>query len=361
MWNKTKATQLLNIKYPIIQGPFGGSFSSVKLLSTVSNLGGLGSFGLNSFSHEQILEIGSAIKKATSKPYNLNLWVPLKSDPVHRFKEQDYNAWKDTYDPIFREVDLSIPAAMPKNELNFEDQLEAVLKLRPPVVSFIFGIPPLEAIKELKKNGTTIIAAATTIEEALLLNDTEVDIMIATGKEAGGHRPSFLNAAENSLQSTEDLLKLILAKLDKPIIAAGGISNGEIAWKYLEMGAGAVQLGTAFLATHESGATLEHKELLLSKNSYSTELSKIFTGRLARTITNSFSIDSLEKLIHAPYPLQSKLLSPLMKKYKENGWGEKLAFWAGEPSAILTKRSTESLFESLIQEIELLALKKKGA
>jgi len=349
MWNNTEATRLLKIKYPIIQGPFGGRFSSVKLLSTVSNLGGLGSFGFNSFAPEEVVEVGQQIKASTQQPYNLNLWVPLENDPIHHFNEQQYENWKNTYLSFFQELGVAIPAT-PKVTAKFDAQLESILKLAPPVVSFIFGIPPLEAIKEFKRMGTKIIAAATTIEEALLIEETEVDFILATGKEAGGHRPSFLKTAESSLTTTYELVTEIIGKVSKPVIAAGGISNGQNAWKYLKMGVSAVQIGTAFLATNESGATEHHKSQLLSKDSYQTELSKVFTGRLARTIANAFSHQA-KNLPHAPYPIQSQLLSQLMKKYRESGLVNKIPLWAGKPSSVLTEHSAATLFKKLVDDI----------
>lgn len=357
MWHKTKATHLLKIKYPIIQGPFGGRFSSVKLLSTVSNLGGLGSFGLNSFAAEEILAIGKQIKMATQKPYNLNLWVPLKDDPVYLFKQQDYDHWKKTYAPLFLEMNLNIPP-MPKVSVNFEVQLESVLKLVPPVVSFIFGIPSQEVIREFKKLGTIIIATATTIEEALLIDQTPIDLILISGKEAGGHRPSFLKTAENSFSTTKELAIAVLDKVNKPVIAAGGISNGQNGWDYLNMGISALQLGTAFLATDESGATEQHKTKLLSKDSFKTELSRVYTGRLARTIINSLSSD-FNELPQAPYPIQSQLFGPLIKKYKDHGLVDKIPFWAGEQSSVLTEHSAQSLFNNLIKTIDQLASNKK--
>ena len=352
MWIDTEATRILKIKYPIIQGPFGGRFSSVKLLSTVSNLGGLGSYGLNSFTPEEIVEVDKQIKATTQQPYNLNLWVPLENDPVHQFNGQQYENWKNAYAPFFQEMGVAAPAA-PKVAPKFDAQLEAILKLAPPVVSFIFGIPPLEAIKEFKRKGTIITAAATTKEEALLIEETEVDFILATGKEAGGHRPSFLKTAESSLTTTQDLVTEILGKVSKPVIAAGGISNGQNAWEYLKMGVSAVQIGTAFLATNESGATELHKSQLLSKDSYQTELSKVFSGRLARILTNSFS-DQAKSLPHAPYPIQSQLVSQLIKEYKESGVVNKIPLWAGKPSSVLTEQSAATLFKNLVADIKRL-------
>src|SRR5690606_29205117 len=109
MWNKTKATKLLKIKYPIIQGPFGGRFSSVKLLSTVSNMGGLGSFGLNSYSPDEITEVDKEIKKSTNNPYALNLWVPLKDDPAVIYSKKDFQKLKKKFKPYFDEMNLPLP------------------------------------------------------------------------------------------------------------------------------------------------------------------------------------------------------------------------------------------------------------
>lgn len=354
MWNKTRATDLLKIQYPIIQGPFGGRFSSVKLLSTVSNLGGLGSFGLNSYHPEEILEVGQQIKESTSNPYNLNLWVPLENDPVYGFDVSAFNSWKEQYSQVFSEQDVELPEMPSIKKPIFDEQVEAILEVAPPVASFIFGLPSYELLYELRKRGTIIIGAATTLEEALILDEAPIDLIVATGLEAGGHRPSFLKSAEDSLVSTSALIREILGQVKKPIIAAGGISDGKDIHKYLKLGASAVQLGTAFLATDESGASIPHKERLLSPGSFQTELSRLFSGRLARTITNDFRdrVNGKEAPTYAPYPLQSQLLSRLMKKVKEENRYELVPFWAGQPSSLLVERSAERLFRSLVDQVE---------
>lgn len=354
MWNKTRASELLKIQYPIIQGPFGGRFSSVKLLSEVSNAGGLGSFGLNAYQPDEIRELGKEIKAATQKPYNLNLWVPLKEDPLHYFKAEDFEKWKREFLGYFEALDLPDPEMPVPKKNNFEEQVEAMLEVSPPVASFIFGVPDKEVLKELKKSGITSMAAATTVEEALVIEDSAVDIVLLTGQEAGGHRPSFLKAAEASLANTEDLVKKVLPKIRKPIVAAGGISNGQRAGHYFNMGVAAVQIGTAFLACDESGASTYHKQLLRSENVFHTHLSRAFTGRLARTISNRFSSDfnGMESGIHAPYPLQSQLLSPLMKEYREQHKMDYVAHWAGEPAEALKETQATVLFKKLIEDIE---------
>ena len=354
MWNKTVATKLLKIQYPIVQGPFGGRFSSVKLLSAVSNGGGLGSFGLNAYRPEEILEVGRQIKAATHNPYNLNLWIPLKNDPVREFGVLEHERWKKAYAPHFQKMDLPLPALPEAKKPVFDEQLAAVLTVSPPAISFIFGIPSPEVIKEIKQSGTVIIVAATTVEEALLINETDIDLILATGKEAGGHRPSFLEAPEHSLRSTKELVIAVLKKVRKPVIAAGGIANGQHVLEYLKMGVAAAQLGTAFLATDESGATNEHKNRLHAADSYATELTRAFSGRLARTLSNTFFVPqhSTGGPVYAPYPLQGQLLGKLMDGYKEAKMTDKVAFWAGEPSSILNQRSAGALLRSIVNEVE---------
>ena len=155
------------------------------------------------------------------------------------------------------------------------------------------------------------------------------------------------------MTTTHDLVTDILGKVSKPVIAAGGISNGQKAREYLKMGVSVAQIGTAFLATNESGATEYHKSQLLSKDSYQTELSEVFTGRLARTIVNAFS-DQTKSLPHAPYPIQSQLLSQLMKAYRESGLVNKMPLWAGKSSSVLTEHSAALLFKKLVDDIDRL-------
>ena len=352
MWNRTAVTELLGIKYPIIQGPFGGRFSSTRLVSMVSNLGGLGSFGLNSYDAEEILDIDKEIKSLTSHPYVLNLWVPLKKDPADIFNERDFAKVRESFRKYFDETGAPFPEKYEHSKLSFDDQIEAVIQAKPPIASFIFGVPPKELISELKLRGIVVMGTATSLEEALLIEDSGFDLVIASGSEAGGHRASFIGSAEDSLSTTKDLLSAVVGKVRIPVIAAGGITTGIDISEMLRIGADAAQMGTVFLATEESDASAMHKRKLLSKTSFQTALTKVFTGRLARTITTPFieNLNEIENDRLAPYPIQSAILSPLRKLAKEKGLLDFEAFWAGQPSQALKHKTTESLFSSLIKE-----------
>ncbi|MEQ8422439.1 MAG: nitronate monooxygenase [Arenibacter algicola] len=350
MWNKTRVTELLKIKYPIIQGPFGGRFSSAKLVSTVSNLGGMGSFGLNAYSAEDILRIDKKIKGLTNEPYALNLWVPLNDDPVDYYEKEDFEVLKKIFKPYFEQLQVPLPEIPNKKTQNFELQVEAILKTKPPVASFIYGIPSKAIINELKKRGIVSIATSTTLEEAIAIEEAGIDLVVASGSEAGGHRASFIKTPEESLTSTTILVRQVVDEISIPVIAAGGISNGKDIAEILKIGAGAVQMGTAFLATNESNASEMHKAKMLSTQPIKTDLTKVYTGRLARAISNQLMDDLKDVTNIAPYPIQSNFLSSFRNACLTHEKIDYLGFWSGQPSTTLKHRTTENLFNSLIKE-----------
>jgi len=352
MWNKTNLTEQLKLQYPIIQGPFGGNFSSVELVSKVSNLGGLGSFGLNSYTPTQILEIDKQIKGKTSKPYALNLWVPFYEEAIENYTRKDFEALKSVFKPYFDELNLSLPNFPTPKMQNFEAQIEAILKANPPVVSFIFGIPTPEIIKALKRQHIKIIGTATTLEEGKCIAAAGLDGIVASGIEAGGHRASFLEVPEKSTMTTATLVQQLVPRVALPVVAAGGVTRGKDITKMLHLGAAGVQMGTAFLATEASNASDLHKDLLLSKDVLKTSLTKVFTGRLARAIETNLSTSLMQETKVAPYPIQSLFLSSLRKRALENNVLGYSAFWAGQASSPLQYRSVEELFVALLKEVE---------
>lgn len=352
MWNKTSLTEQLGLQYPIIQGPFGGNFSSVELVSKVSNLGGLGSFGLNSYSPAQILEIDKEIKKNTSKPYALNLWVPFYKEEIRNYTLEDFEELKGVFKPYFDALELKLPDFREPKVPNFEAQIEAILKANPPVVSFIFGVPNPEIIKALKQKNIRIIGTATTLDEGKYIAASGLDGIVASGIEAGGHRASFLEAPEKSTLTTEALLQTLVPNVRLPVVAAGGITRGKEIAGMLHLGAAGVQIGTAFLATKSSNASVLHKSLLLSEEVLKTSLTKVFTGRLARAIETNLSTVLMQEKKTAPYPIQSMFLSSLRKKALENKELGYSAFWAGQPSLPLKYKTVEDLFSALLKEIE---------
>ena len=118
------------------------------------------------------------------------------------------------------------------------------------------------------------VGAVTTLAEAEAMDAANVDIILATGFEAAGHRPSFLARAEDSLMGTLALTRIVAGRIKRPIIAAGGMTDRAGVEAALALGAGAVQLGTAFLATQESGTTDAHRDALFGPGGARTALTR---------------------------------------------------------------------------------------
>jgi len=350
MWYNTKATEILGIDYPILQGPFGGDFSTVALVAAVSNEGGLGGYGAYTLSPQEIIEADKKIKAATNKPYNINLWVSDTDAPGGTVTDAQYEQAAQLFKPYFDEAGIALPGK-PTFKSRFENQVQVILDIRPKVFSFVFGIPSPDILKECRKSGIKLIGAATTLDEALSLETAGVDMIIASGFEAGGHRPSFLAPAEQSITGTFVLLQLIKEKVKTPVIAAGGIANGRGIAAALTLGADAVQVGTAFLATDESGASPIHKQMLFSDAAKYTTLSRAFTGRLGRGITSRLAKDLVGKEKQfLPFPLQSIFMSSLRKAALDQQKWDMILFWSGQIAPILKHRKASILMRSLIEE-----------
>ncbi|WP_264537382.1 NAD(P)H-dependent flavin oxidoreductase [Flavobacterium sp. N1736] len=351
MWYNTKATKLLGIDYPIMQGPFGGNLSSVELTATVSNAGGLGGYGAYTMSPQEIFDVDKQIKAATNKPYNINLWVSDHDIPPTGLTDEKFRKTIEQYKPYFDEVGVPLPEKPAPFQSRFENQLDVILDIRPKVFSFMFGVPSADVLEEFRKKGIVTVGAATTLDEAIFLENAGVDMIIASGFEAGGHRPSFLAPAESSLTGSFVLMQLIKEKVKTPIIAAGGIANGKGVAAALALGADAAQIGTAFLATDESNALPIHREMLFSDASKYTSLSRAYTGRLGRGITSRIAREMIGKEENIlPFPLQTTLISPLRKAALDQQKWDMILFWGGQISPILKHTKAKELMHSLIEE-----------
>jgi nitronate monooxygenase len=352
MWYNTKATALSGIQYPILQGPFGGNMSSVQLVAAVSNAGGLGGYGAYTNTPQEIVDINQQIKAATDKPYNLNLWVSdtdaTESDAM---AELQYERASQLFKPYFDELSIPLPPEPEPFQSRFENQLQAILDIRPKVFSYMFGTLSEDVLEQCRRLGIITIGAATTLDEALALEATGTDMIIASGFEAGGHRPSFLDTAEASTTGTFVLVQLIREKVKVPVIAAGGIATGAGIKAALTLGADAVQIGTAFLATEESNALPVHKEMLWSDRSKYTTLTRAFTGRLGRGLTNRIAQDTNGKAAHfLPFPLQSQFMAPLRKAAMAQQQWDMVLFWGGQVAPLLKHRKAGVLMEALIND-----------
>jgi nitronate monooxygenase len=351
MWYNTKAAALLGIKYPILQGPFGGGLSSVELVAAVSNRGGLGGYGAYTLSAQEIYAVDKQIRAVTDQPYNLNLWVSDTDATEGTVSDEQYERVKAQFKPYFEAAGLDLPPKPAPFQSRFENQVQVLLDIRPRVFSFMFGIPAPDILETCRRRQIKLAGTATTLDEALALEDAGVDVIIASGFEAGGHRPSFLASAEQSITGTFVLLQLIKEKVKLPVIAAGGIATGRGVAAALTLGADAVQIGTAFLACDESGALPAHKDALFSEAAKYTLLTRAYTGRLGRGLRTRLAEEMIGKESGIlPFPLQTTFMSTLRKATLEQHKTGLVLFWGGQISPLLKHRKAAKLMQALLEE-----------
>jgi len=348
MWNETAVTQRLGLAAPIVQGPFGGGLSAVDLVVAVNQGGGLGSFGAHNLDGAGIRRVAAEIRARTGRAFALNLWIPLGDSDDPQLSDEAWRAECELLRPYFEELRVPLPARPARFGPRFDEQMEAVLEIKPPVFSFVFGVPTASVLDRCRSAGIVTVGTATTPAEAKLLADAGVDNVVATGFEAGGHRVSFLGEPEDCLTGTLALVPQVVDAVRVPVIAAGGIADGRGIAAALRLGASAVQIGTAFLACEESNAPPLHREKLFSADARRTTLTRAFTGRLARSIHNGF-IDAMHARHpgYSPYPVHSWFMAYLRGAALAAGRTDMSSFWAGQGAPLLRYHRARELLEFL--------------
>jgi nitronate monooxygenase len=350
-WNSTRVSNKLGIEYPIIQGPLGG-FSSQRLTAAVSNFGGLGSFGALGLVPSAIQEVITEIRSLTTKPFAINLWVSLEDEGAATSDAEAFERALSHLVPHLEAVGASKPQFSPHKPLRFEDQVRVLLDANVPAFSFIYGIPPKEILEECHRRGIQTIGTATTRDEAVALEQAGVDVAVASGFEAGGHRGSFLRSSEDSLTGTLSLVPQIVDTVGIPVVAAGGIADARGIAAAFMLGAEGVQMGTIFLACEESGASSLHRQAILSGKANRTSLTRGFTGRLARGIHNQL-LEEMNRpgVTVLPYPLQRALMRNLAVPAQQVGRSELLALWAGQSAGLSYCPDVTKLMQSLVNGV----------
>ena len=351
MWKNTEVTRRLKLDVPIVQGPFGSGLSSVDLVVAVSEGGGLGSFGVHHLDGEGIRAIATQIRVRTARTFALNLWIPLGDSDAPKLSDAQWRAACELLRPYFDVLGVPIPARPERFGPHYREQIETVLEIRPAVFSFVFGVPEADVLERCRREGIATLGAATTAAEAKALEDAGVDMIVASGFEAGGHRVSFLREPEDCLTGTMALIPQVVDAVKLPVIAAGGIADGRGIAAALKLGAAAVQVGTAFLACEESNASPLHRAKLFSADASRTTLTRAFTGRLARSIHNEF-IDAMhgKEEVLAPYPVQAWLTSQLKSAALAANRTDVMSLWAGQGATLLRERRAAHLLRFLIED-----------
>ncbi len=342
----------LGVSLPIIQAPMAG-VSTPAMAAAVSNAGGLGSLGAGSLDAQATQELIRETRKRTDCPFNINLFCnrPAQPDPE---REQ---AWLKRLAPAFAQFQAQPPRALCEIYQSFltdDGKLEVLLCERPAVVSFHFGLPDSRRIAALRAAGILLLASATNLQEARTIALAGIDAVVAQGYEAGGHRGLFEPAAPDERLGTMALTRLLVKNLAIPVIASGGIMDGDGIAAALALGAAAAQLGTAFIACPESAADAGYRAALLGPGAVRTVMTSAISGRPARCLANRFT----DLGTHVPaqaipdYPIAydaGKALHAAAKAAGEFGYG---AQWAGQAAPLARALPAAELVLRLKQEME---------
>jgi nitronate monooxygenase len=320
--------ELLGIDLPIIQAPMAGVQGSAMAIA-VSNTGALGSLPCAMLTADAMRKELAALQAQTKRPYNVNFFCHVSPSPDAGREA----GWRAALAPYYREFGIdaaSIPAGPGRVPFNAE-AAEVLSEFKPVVVSFHFGLPSPELLARVKSWGSRIMSSATTVDEARWLEARGVDIVIAQGLEAGGHRGIFLSDDLTTQVGTFALLPQVIRAVKCPVIAAGGIADAKGVAAAMALGAAGVQIGTAFLLCPEASTTAVHRADLKSDAARHTALTNLFTGRPARSIVNRIIREIGPISASAPaFPLATNAIAPLRAKAESQGSSDFSPIWSGQ-------------------------------
>jgi nitronate monooxygenase len=324
--NTKDLLQLLGIEIPIIQAPMAGA-DTTELAINVSRAGGLGSLACAMLTADQVLEQYHAITAKTNKPINLNFFCHQQVEKSSVKQQNWLNRLLPYYAAYHIDPSTVAPAVvrMPFNE----EYCRVVEQLRPPIVSFHFGLPDPPLLERVKATGAIILSSATTVEEGTWLAKAGCDVVIAQGQEAGGHRAIFLTDDLSTQLPTAQLVQLLAKELSVPIVASGGIADAQTIKQAFTWGAATVQLGTAYLFCAETRVAPLHRQVLASDST--TTITNIFSGRPARGINNRLIQEIGPICSDAPnFPYASDYIAPLRKASEAVGSINCMQLWSGQ-------------------------------
>ncbi|GAO42703.1 putative monooxygenase [Flavihumibacter petaseus NBRC 106054] len=343
-------TRLLNIEHPVVQAPMYG-VTTPEMVTAASNTGCLGSLPLGDLPAEKCREIIRTTKQLSGRPFATNLFVNEVPELTIELREK-YALTKLFIEGLAKQYDMEV--ALPGiDELEigtYHDQIDAVLDSDCKIVSFTFGNLDKPAIRKFKSNNVVLIGTCTSVAEAVLLEQSGIDVICVQGIEAGGHRGAFGSDYIPQIGGLS-LLAQVSGTVKVPLIYAGGIYNAKTFQAAKALGAQAVQVGSMLIGSAESALKDFEKQRLTTVKETDIVLTRSFSGRYARGIKNFFteSLDNSDYIL--PYPYQNKLTGELRKLAKARANVDFVSIWLGQSITGYSRRSTSEILTGLINEI----------
>lgn len=326
---------------PLIAAPMAGGVTTPDLVIEAGKAGGLGFFPLGYLPLHEFERALDGLRRS-GLDFGVNLFVPTPLTQESSDREENLQAisrYASALTPQFEHFGVEVPSidTLPgltgktseEEWKRFNDALGLLLKDPPPVVSFTFGAPPKAVVDRLHQAGSAVLATVTSVQEAEASEKLGVDGLIVQGSAAGGHSAIWDGRAPVKDGATANLVAKIAGHSELPLIAAGGVASPQDVEALLEAGATSVAVGTLLMRADEAGTSPLLRDALVSDHFKGTVLTRAFTGRLARSLTNRFAAD-FQKSAPSLYPATHYLTAPLRKAATDEGDPQWVNLWAGE-------------------------------
>ena len=360
MWADRRVLDMFGIALPIVLAPMAGAMDAA-LAIAVAKGGGLASLPAALLTAEQLREQVATFRAAAGEEEPLNLNFFTHTPPVPNNARE--HAWREKLKPDYVELGIDPNAPVPaSNRAPFDEAFCAVVEeVRPAAVSFHFGLPAPALVARVKAAGCLVLGAATTVAEAIWLEQRGCDVVIAQGYEAGGHRGLFLSDDLTTQVGVFSLVPQVADAVRVPVIAAGGIADARGIVAALALGAAGVQIGSAYLHCPESKVAAPHRALLRSARGRDMVVTNLMTGRPARGFVNRVMRELGPISPVAPdFPLAGGALAPLGAKAQAQGSGDFSSMWAGQGAALGRELPAADLTARLVEETQALMRRMVG-
>ncbi len=325
---------------PVVGAPMAGGASTPALAAAVTEAGGLGFLAAGYKTPDAVTAEIRAVRAATSGPIGINLFVVEAYQPDDRALQ----AYRRSLE--HEATRLGVALGEPRWDDDHADaKIELVHDVRPDVVSFTFGCPPPAVLHRLAQQRVLTVVTVTSVAEARNAAARGAGALSVQGPDAGGHRGSWDVEAELDSTPLGDLLTGVLAAVDVPVVAGGGLSDASDVRSVLARGAVAAQAGTAYLLSEEAGTNPVHRAALADRRFARTEVTRAYTGRWARGLSNRFVREHRD----APsgYPHLHHLTAPLRAAAVAAGDAQVAHLWAGTGHARVRAASAAEVTRSL--------------
>jgi nitronate monooxygenase len=318
------------LELPVLLAPMAGA-SAPALSVAVMNAGGLGACGALLMQPDEITGWADEVRAKGNDRFQLNLWISDPSPRRDAGNEARVRAFLSKWGPVPPDdAGDGIPP-------DFVAQCEALVVVKPPIVSSVMGLYPAGFVDRLKQAGIAWFATVSTVAEAQAAEAAGADVIVAQGMEAGGHRGCFdASQAEHRLVGSFALIPAVADAVGVPVVATGGVADGRGVAAALVLGASAVQIGSAFLRCPEAGIHPAWAEALARVAPEDTVITRAFSGRAGRSLATDYVLAAAADGAPpaAPYPIQRGLTAAMRNDAVKMGDIERMQAWAGQSARL---------------------------